>query len=199
VRGFDAASAALEAAGAGAPFDALVVAPRSRHPERHSTSEREASGWEALLADHRGIVDDLHADASWSRAAADYAAASGRAVRLVTVTDAVRPSGAARAQAAAQLARAAGTATQGRLGAFAVGMEAPAAEAGPATAHLVAHLLADPAAAPLAGAELVVGAGWAGLRSHPRPAGTVVYGGPAVPAWLDDALAEMAGTRETPR
>ena len=48
-------------------------------------------------------------------------------------------------------------------------------------ANWSAHLLAHPEAGALAGAELVVGPGWLGLRAHPRPIGTVVYGGPAIP------------------
>jgi hypothetical protein len=45
----------------------------------------------------------------------------------------------------------------------------------------------------LAGAELVIGTGWIGLRAHPRPIGTVVYGGPEIPGWMDDALREIVG------
>jgi hypothetical protein len=77
--------------------------------------------------------------------------------------------------------------------AFAASIEAPDADAGPAAGELVGQLFSDPDAAALAGAELVVGPGWLGLRSHPRPIGTVTYGGPAVPPWLDVALQEMAG------
>ena len=36
-------------------------------------------------------------------------------------------------------------------------------------------------------------ADWFGLRSHPHPIGTVTYGGPDIPGWLDHALREMAG------
>ena len=43
----------------------------------------------------------------------------------------------------------------------------------------------------LSGAELVVATEWFGLRSHPRPAGTISFGGPAVPGWLDGALRDM--------
>jgi hypothetical protein len=59
-------------------------------------------------------------------------------------------------------------------------------------------LLGNPEARPLAGAELAVGAGWLGLRSHPRPIGSVTYGGPAVPGWLDSALREVVGVPEGP-
>jgi hypothetical protein len=42
---------------------------------------------------------------------------------------------------------------------------------------------------------MVTGAGWFGLRSHPRPIGSISFGGPAVPDWFDDALREVAQPR----
>ncbi len=194
-RGFDAATGALRSAAESAgPFDAVVTVPNGQRP----TGPPEA-GWEQVLEDHRGITDELHGDASWVRAVADYAAGAARPVQLVTLTDATGPAGRSRAQAAAQLARVAGSATEGRVTAFAAGLEAAADTADGPASELVAHLLCTPDVAPLAGAELVVGTGWIGLRSHPRPVGTVVYGGPAVPAWLDGALGEIAsGTRPAP-
>ena len=48
-----------------------------------------------------------------------------------------------------------------------------------------------PDVASLSGAELVADADWFGLRSHPSPAGTLSFGGPAIPGWLDDALRDM--------
>jgi hypothetical protein len=55
-------------------------------------------------------------------------------------------------------------------------------------ADLVTHLVRSPDVAALSGAELVVASGWFGLRSHPRPAATISFGGPAIPGWLDAAL-----------
>ena len=189
VRGFDAAARALQAvAETAGPLDAVVVAVGGRKPGAAS-----GESWEQLLVDHRSITDDLHADAGWVRATAGYAAESGRSVQLATLTDATGPAGRSRAQAAAQLARAAAGATEGRITAFSVGLEADGDETRRTASELVAHLLCTPDTGALAGAELVVGAGWVGLRSHPRPIGTVVYGGPAVPPWLDSALREMAG------
>ncbi len=180
------------------PIDAVVVALDGDQP-----SAPAAHDWASILSDHRGIIEHLHADASWARATADYATQADRPVRLVTLTDATSPSGRSRAQAAVQLARAAASGTDGRVIAFAAGIEAPGDEAAPVVGELVGHLLADPDAAGLAGAELVVGRGWLGLRSHPRPIGSVTYGGPALPAWLDDVFKEVvgaaaAGRRETP-
>jgi hypothetical protein len=97
-----------------------------------------------------------------------------------------------------QHARAAAGTTKGRVTAFAAGIEAPEAAAVAPVGELVGHLLGHPEAASLAGAELVIGAGWVGLRGHPRPIGSVTYGGPAVPDWLDTTLREMVGSAAHP-
>ncbi len=55
------------------PVDAIVLA-LDPHPPAAST----APDWASILADHHGIVEHLHADAAWSRAAADYAALADR-------------------------------------------------------------------------------------------------------------------------
>ncbi len=191
-RGFAAAADALSAlVGSTGPVDAVVVAAAGTGG---SVGPADV-GWRRVLAEHQGLPGDLHTDAGWSRAAADYAAAGGRPLRLVTLVDATTAGGKSRAQVAAQQARIAGTATEGRLTAFAVGLEAPEERAGGPAAELVAHLLGDPEAGALAGAELVAGPGWLGLRSHPRPAGSVTFGGPAVPAWLGPVLQEMVDAR----
>ena len=50
----------------------------------------------------------------------------------------------------------------------------------------------------MAGAELVVGDCWLGLRSHPRPTGSITYGGPDLPDWLDGTLREVVGATDRP-
>ena len=188
-RGFARADEALRSVvSARGPVDAVVLAPGGAEPSPGSPHD-----WRRVLAEHEGIVDGLHTDASWARAAADYAAANGRALRLVTVSDATTAGGRSRAQAAAQLARSAAGATEDRVAAYAIAMEAPEAGGGEAAGALVAHLLGQADAAVLAGAELAVGAGWLGLRSHPRPVVSLTYGGPDVPAWFDSVMAEAAG------
>jgi hypothetical protein len=73
-------------------------------------------------------------------------------------------------------------------------MESAGGSAAEQSAELVGHLLGHrESGAALAGAELVVGTGWIGLRAHPRPIGTVVYGGPQIPGWMDGALGEIVG------
>ncbi len=185
--GFSAAAYALdtavEAAGA---IDAIVVAPAGR-----DTTTFPTDSWEGVLTEHHGIVERIHTDAGWSRAAADYSASAARPVQLVTLTDAVTTGGRSQAQASAQLARAAAGATKGRISAYTVSIEASEDEAVQPVGELVAHLLGDSEATALAGAELVIGAGWLGLRSHPRTIGSITYGGPAVPDWLDGTLREI--------
>jgi NAD(P)-dependent dehydrogenase (short-subunit alcohol dehydrogenase family) len=175
------------------PIDAIVIASAGDGSPTIATG-----GWTQVLAEHRGIVEHIHTDAGWARAAADYAAASDRPIRLVTLTDATTSEGRSRAQAAAQHARVAAGATEGRVTAFAVSIEAPGEGTGQPVGELVAHLLSHPDAAVLAGAELVAGAGWIGLRSHPRPTGAVTFGGPAVPVWLDATLREIVGAPVEP-
>ncbi|HEV3280710.1 MAG TPA: SDR family NAD(P)-dependent oxidoreductase [Acidimicrobiales bacterium] len=185
-----ALSAIVEAIG---PIDAIVVAEASGQPMATSTD-----GWERVLAEHRGIIEHIHTDAGWARAAADYAAASARSVQLVTLTDATTGEGRSRAQASAQQARVSVGATEGRVTAFAVSIEASGQGVGHVAGQLVAHLLDHPEATALAGAELVIGMGWFGLRSHPRPIGSITYGGPAVPVWLDATLREIVGVAGQP-
>ncbi len=182
----DAANALRSVVEATGPIDAIVIAPADRESTATSTT-----GWERVLAEHRSVVEHLHADAGWARAAADYAANGSHRVQLVTLTDARTTGGRSRAQASAQLARAAAGSTQGRIAAFAASIEASEEAACEPVGALVAHLLCHPEATTLAGAELVIGAGWLGLRSHPRPIGAVTYGGPAVPGWLDATLREV--------
>ena len=113
---FDGAAAALQSvADRTAPIDAVVVALAG-----HAPTASPGAGWEHILADHQGIVQRLYADAAWTRAAADYSASTDRPIRLVTLTDATTPSGRSRAQASAQVARAAAGGTKGRVTAFGV-------------------------------------------------------------------------------
>jgi NAD(P)-dependent dehydrogenase (short-subunit alcohol dehydrogenase family) len=192
--GFDNAAKALSSVvDATGPVDAIVVAPAG-----HQASGTATDGWERMLAEHRGIVEHIHTDAGWARAAADYAGSAARPVQLVTLTDATTTEGRSRAQASAQHARVAVGATEGRVTAFAASIEAAEEVAGQPTGALVAYLLGQPEAAALAGAELVIGAGWLGLRSHPRPTGSITFGGPAIPVWLDATLREIVGATGQP-
>jgi NAD(P)-dependent dehydrogenase (short-subunit alcohol dehydrogenase family) len=184
----EAAEALRSAVDATGPIDAIVVAPAGSQP-----ADSSMDGWPRILAEHRGIVEQIRTDAAWARAAADYSANAGRPVQLVTLTDAETTGGRSRAQASAQLARAAAGATEGRVTAFAVSIEASEEEAEQSVGALVSHLLSHSDAAALAGAELAIGADRIGLRSHPRPRGSITYGGPSVPGWLDATLREIVG------
>jgi hypothetical protein len=182
--GFAGAAAALAATvERTGPVDAVVVALAGG-----SAGPAAASDWERVLAEHDGIVGRIHADAAWVRAVADQATTGERAIRLVVLTDATTAGGRSRAQASAQLSRAAAKATSERVAAFSVAVEA---DDDRATAELAAHLAASPESPALAGAELVVGPGWVGLRSHPRPGTSLTIGGPALPDWFDDTLRSL--------
>jgi hypothetical protein len=144
--------------------------------------------WQEILDQHAGITEDIQRDSTWIRVLADHTNDSGQRLRVVTITDATSAGGRSRAQASAQLSRPAHTATEHRMDAFAIALESGDAAARDAAAELTAHLLCSPDAAALSGAEMAVDAAWVGLRSHPAAAGTVTYGGPDIPDWLDAAL-----------
>lgn len=184
--GFGAAAATLAAAAERTgPLDAVVVALSG------GASSTAGSGWERILTEHSGIVDDVMADAGWARAVAEYSAGSDRPVRLVSLTDATTAGGRSRAQAAAQLSRAGRAATGDRVLAFAVSVEGSSADATASAAHLAGYLLCSADAGGLAGAELAAGDGWVGLRNHPRPRGSVILRGNSVPPWFDTVLHDI--------
>jgi NAD(P)-dependent dehydrogenase (short-subunit alcohol dehydrogenase family) len=166
------------------PIDAVVV---SLTGDRRD-GVRGDSEWHRILDEHVGLPGRIPVDAAWPRAVADYSAQANRPVRLVTLIDATTSGGWSRAQSAAQLARAAHMATSDRVDAFAISVESDEPAERRTAAELAAHLLCHPESAPLSGAELAVGSGWIGLRSHPSPATSFTFGGPAVPSWLNATL-----------
>lgn len=178
----DALATTIDRAGS---LDAVVVALAGR------PSASPDTGWARILAEHAGLAEDIQVDAGWAQAAAAVATRTGRPLRLVTLTDATTSGGRSRAQAAAQLARAARSATEDRVSAFPVSVEAPADGDPRAVGEIVAHLVCSAEARALSGAELAVGTGWLGLRSHPRPSGSISFGGPELPDWLDGTLRSM--------
>lgn len=145
-----------------------------------------ASEWERILVEHEAVVEQIDTDATWTRAVAAFAKSANHPVRLVTITEATNAGGRTRAQASAQLARAGRSATSELILPFALSVEGSEFPA-----DLAAHLVCSTEAASLTGAELVAGAAWFGVRSHPRPIGSIGFGGPAVPEWFDDALREV--------
>jgi hypothetical protein len=171
------------------PVDAVVVALVGE--DARAVVSPGVPAWQRMLDEHTGITDRIATDAAWIRAAADLATASDRPIRIVTVVDATTAGGRSRAQAAAQLSRAAHPATADRVDAFAISVESGSASAFGQTAELAAYLVSDAGTGALSGAELVVATDWLGLRSHPHPAGTISFGGPDVPGWLDGALRDM--------
>jgi NAD(P)-dependent dehydrogenase (short-subunit alcohol dehydrogenase family) len=193
--GFGGAAGALAASvEADGPLDSIVLALAT-----DGSPGRPAVGWEQVLDEHADIVEQIRTDAGWARAVADQAAQAGRRIRLVTLTDATTTGGLSRAQASAQLARAATKATGDLVEAFAVSVETAEEGSDRAIGELAAHLVCGPDTSALSGAELVAGSGWFGLRSHPRPGGSITFGGPAVPGWLDETLRRIVtSTGERP-
>jgi len=186
-RGVACTSVPAEAVGTAdiGAFDAVVVATAGG-------TRSAKGGWEGVLAEHRGLVEQIPADAAWARAVAEASAAADRPMRLVTLIDARSAGGRSRAQAAVQLSRAARKATGDRVAAFAVSVEG----AGPDDfGGLAAHLLCSPSTPALAGAELVAGYGWCGLRSHPHPTGSIALAGPDLPRWFDAVLQHLVERR----
>ncbi len=112
-------------------------------------------------------------------------------MRVVTVTDATTSGGRSRAQAAAQLSRAAHLVTDIQTDAFAIGVETDATSRGSSVGELVAYLVGVDDAAAMSGAELVVAAEWIGLRSHPHADASISFGGPELPTWVDGALRDV--------
>ena len=185
--GFEAAASQLsQTARDAGPVEAVVVAlPRCPPRHTHPIERRWLAGGSRRARRNRR-VDPCRRRVG--RAVADYSAEGERPVRLVSLTEATFSGGRSRAQAAAQLARSAHTATSHRVDAFAISVETADEYERRPVAELVTHLVRSPEAGALSGAELVAASGWLGLRSHPRPAATIAFGGPAVPAWVDGAM-----------
>lgn len=148
------------------------------------------TAWRAVLDAHRSLPQALATDAAWARAAA----ATGRPLRLVVLVEATDAAGRSRAQALTQLSRAARAATAGAVDACVVGVESTDADDLRAAAELAASLAVGSSSDTVSGAELCVGHGWVGVRSHPTVAGTVTFGGPDVPDWVASAVAELTST-----
>jgi NAD(P)-dependent dehydrogenase (short-subunit alcohol dehydrogenase family) len=177
-----AAEQLRQAASDAGEVDAVVVARTGTAPSRAGTA------WEQVLEEHAGIVDAIRSDVAWVRAVSDHARESGRPMRIVTVTDAASSGGRSRAQAAAQLSRAAHLVTDIQTDAFAIGVETDADSRTSTVGELAAYLVGAEDAAQLSGAELVATTDWIGLRSHPHPEASISFGGPELPPWVDDTL-----------
>lgn len=174
--------------------DAVVVA-LGADDRRVAAGTPGGPAWQQVLDEHTGIIDAIRTDAAWVRAVADHATAADRPIRLVTVGGATDDGGRGRAQAAAQLARAAHSATAERVDAFSISVEAAEESALRGAAETAAYLVCAADAGALSGAELVAGRAWLGVRSHPNPAGTISFGGPVIPDWLDGALRSVVTGR----
>jgi hypothetical protein len=166
-------------------IDAVVVA-RAR-----AAATGAGAPWEQLLAEHAGVTDAIRSDVAWVQATSEYAGKSGRPMRIATVADATTPGGRTRAQAAAQLARAAHLVTEVNTDAFAIGVETDADSRYSTVGELAGYLVGAGDTGDLSGAELVATADWIGLRSHPHPEASISFGGPDLPSWVDGTLRDI--------
>ena len=163
-------------------IDAVVVARAG------SGSSGTGETWQQVLEEHAGITDAIRSDVAWVRAVSDHAGESGRRMRIATVTDATTSGGRSRAQAAAQLSRAAHLVADVHADAFAIGVETDADSRYSTVGELVGYLVGADDTGDLSGAELVATAEWIGLRSHPHPEASISFGGPELPSWVDGTL-----------
>jgi hypothetical protein len=183
---FDAPSDhVLQAADSSAPLDALIVVSNADEPADKSGQP----DWLRLLSAQASATRQIMSHASWLRAAARYAVQANRSIRVVHVSMVASDRGEPAAQAIAQVARSAGdSSVQPAVEAFSICVRSERDSDIRAAGHLAARLAGADDAPALRGAELVVGRGWLGLRSHPGPVASVSFGGPAVPPFLDDVL-----------
>ncbi len=188
---FEAAEQALASAvAAGGPVDAVVIILGTSTDASHTRSD-----WSSLLDLHATATDRIVTHAAWLHAAAGYSAGSGRPLRVVHLAAACSPGGRTVAQAVAQMARSAtDTAPPARLRVFCVSVETTQHSDFQPIGQLAARLLSADDTPGLAGAELVAGRGWIGLRSHPEPSTTVSFGDPTIPSWVDDLLPDETTT-----
>ncbi len=181
--GFAGASSALRNAFDGSALDVVFVALSG------SGGSDTDTDWHSILNSHTELGSEILADARWARACADYSAEREAPLRLVNLVDARKQRGSTRAQTSAQLFRAARGATSDRVSAFTIAIEDPINIDATVALALTCAFNAD--AVELSGAELAIGHGWLGLRSHPSPTGSLVFGGPDMPLWFGDVLEEM--------
>ena len=142
-------------------LDAIVVALAG-----DATPRTPRPAGKRVLAEHDGIVDQLHADARWARAVADYAAWNARPGPL---GDADRRVDRRRSQPgpggrAARAQRPQGHART-RVAAFAVSVES--SDAADRRRNWPRTCLCSPDRRALSGAELVAGPGWFGAAQPP--------------------------------
>ena len=187
--GFGHAEQALkDAVAVSGPFDAVVVAPGA--PEGAGL---DGQPWAGVVESHRGVEPYIVAAAAWLRAAARLSAAGGHPLRVVFATTATSPAGRTAAQAVTQMARSANdTPADSEIDAMAISVESTAPGDTEALAALAARLATTADTRGLRGAELAVGRGWVGIRSHPGPVATVSFGSTDIPGWVDSALRLVA-------
>ena len=184
--GFEAVETTLAAATASVGrVDAVVVITCD---ERHFVPG-PGPVWQEMVAAHDSTVARVVDHAAWVRAGARHAAASGRPIRVIHVHGATTVPGRTVAQAVAQMARSVNDSPLTvPCHTFSISVETNDTSQHRAVGQLVGRLAGSEDGLGLQGAELVAGTGWVGLRSHPGPVATVTFGGPDIPASIDEML-----------
>jgi NAD(P)-dependent dehydrogenase (short-subunit alcohol dehydrogenase family) len=184
--GFDVVSDDLQlAVDASGPLHALIVVSSTGGP----AEEEDRPAWLRLLSAQSSTINQVMSHAAWVGAAARYAVRTHNTLRVIHVSLVGSNGGEPAAQSIAQLARSANdSSVQPPLQAFSICVTSKADSDIRAAGHLAARLAGADDAAALRGAELVVGHGWLGLRSHPGPVASLSFGGPAIPPFVDEVL-----------
>jgi NAD(P)-dependent dehydrogenase (short-subunit alcohol dehydrogenase family) len=173
-------------------IDAVVIAL----DHGHEAASPDRASWQQVLEGHTDTVKHIAARAGWLRAGARHAGRSGRPLRVVQVTNATTPAGRTSAQAIAQMARCANdTPFSVPVDAYAISLETTHPANHKPLCDLIARLAWAEDTKDLRGAELVVHNNWIGLRSHPGPVASISFGGPSIPAWVNNTLQEALGTQ----
>jgi len=142
--------------------------------------------WRHVVRPFSALTTRVLHQAAWMRALAHRSRLAG-GVRVVSLQGEAGAADVAASQAIAQLGRGMARRETGLIHPFSLAVRGDR-RAWQTALEFASHLVTDPAAIPLAGAELVVGDAWVGVNAHPQPASTVTFDGPLVPEWLDQAL-----------
>ena len=190
-RGFAGAAAAL-ASTAERPVRSTPSSSRSPAARRRTGATQRLGAGARRARRHRRAASTP--TPAWARAVADHAARDRPPVRLVTLTDATTAGGRSRAQASAQLARA-GRRRDRRPGRRVRGQRRGRRRPTPPSASSSPTSLCSPDAPALSGRRAGGRRRLVRPAQPPAPGGSVTFGGPDVPDWLDDALRRRSARR----
>jgi NAD(P)-dependent dehydrogenase (short-subunit alcohol dehydrogenase family) len=184
---FTVAEDRLQAVEAQTPLTrALVLAGPSK-----VTVSGQSVPWRQVVEPFGSLAARVLHQAAWIRVFAQRSQTLD-GVRVVHGQADAKAADAAALQAIAQLTRGVAQREAGRISAYSLAIRGDQRSWRTAI-QFAGHLVTNPDATSLAGAELVVGEAWLGVNAHPQPIMAATYDGPVVPEWLDDALLDRSG------